>query len=160
MWSRSGALVITTIAVFFAACAGDPIAPGGSVLQGLVAGESNDTSSTIPPPTNPTPGRFHGFVIGHGTFPDTMATAPRLANVRVTIYPHLGWQGDVPTIGAEAGSVTTDANGAFQAPTLPGGDYVVTFVPPQGSVYGGTYVRTTVHAGSDEGNWWVILPLT
>lgn len=143
------------------ACADEgPTTPGPTTLMGLVEVESNDTIATQPPPEAPaTPGAFHGFVLGHGTGPDTMATAPRLQGVVVTAYPHLGWNGSNPVVGEASATRTTDANGAFQFPVLPGGEYVVTFVPPASSTYGATFVTTTIHSGSDEGNWWVILPL-
>lgn len=130
-----------------------------TILRGLSESQSNDTTGTVPPPpTNPTPGSFKGFVLGPGTGPDTMATAPRLQHVAVTVYPHLGWSGSEPRVGAMAASMVTNANGEFASPTLPGGEYVVTFVPPAGSVYRGVYVTTTIHSGSSGGNWWVVLP--
>lgn len=147
--------------VLAVACAdgGGPTVTDSEILKGFAAAESNDTIATVPPPeAPPTPGAFHGFVLGHGTAPDTMSNAPRLEGVTVTAYPHLGWSGSDPVVGEAAAERTTDAQGAFQFPTLPGGDYIVTFVPPASSTYGNTYVTTTIHSGSDEGNWWVILP--
>lgn len=142
-----------------AACAEKSPTGIESILRGLSESQSNDTTGTVPPPpTNPTPGSFKGFVLGPGTGPDTMATAPRLQNVAVTVYPHLGWNGSDPRVGAVAASMVTNANGEFESPTLPGGEYLVTFVPPTGSIYRGVYVTTTIHAGSGGGNWWVVLP--
>jgi hypothetical protein len=142
------------------ACASDTATdPGSNPLAGLTIAESNDTVPSPPRPQTPaTPGSILGFVLGYGTGPDTMATAPRLANVVVTAYPHVGWNGQVPALGDAAATRTTDASGWFEFPTLPGGDYVVTFVPPPNSPYRGTYVMTQIHSGSRDGRWWVFLP--
>lgn len=142
-----------------AACADNPNTIRPSVLRGLSQGESNDTvATTPPPPAEATPGSFHGYVLGPGTGPDTMATAPRLQGVVVTVYPFLGGSGQEPIVGEAVAAMTTDANGVFQSPTVPGGEYVVTFVPPENSIYRGVYVTTTIHDGSNSGNWWVVLP--
>lgn len=149
----------TVILVAAAACSDDTTGIEPSILRGLSQGESNDTVGTTPPPPGEaTPGSFHGFVLGPGTGPDTMATAPRLQGVVVTAYPLLGWSGQEPSVGDAAARMTTAANGEFQSPTIAGGEYVVTFVPPANSIYRGVYVTTTIHDGSDGGNWWVILP--
>jgi len=87
-----------------------------------------------------------------------MATAPRLQNVAITVYEHLGWTGSEPNLGDVAATMTSDANGAFESPTLPGGEYLITFIPPAATGYRGVWVTTTIHAGSSEGNWWVVLP--
>ena len=130
-----------------------------NVIAGLAEAASNDTTSGPPPtPANPTPGSFHGYVIGPGTGPDTIATAPRVAGTVITAYPHTGWVGSEPTVGPAAASVTADANGFFQTPTIPGGEYVVTFVPPSSSPFRGVFVMTTIFSGSSTGTWWVLLP--
>ena len=153
------ALFIAAIvaAVAAAACSDDPAAPVAPELAGLSRGNSNDTTSGQTTPGTTTPGSFHGFVIGRGTGPDTIATAPRIAGATITAYPHLGFDGETPRVGASAGSVTTDANGFFQFPTIPGGDYVVTIRPPAGSEYQGQYALTTISNISNTGNWWVVL---
>lgn len=153
-------LVAASLAVITACSETPPTDISGSPLRDLVSAASNDTTGTVPPPpTSPTPGAFHGFVLGHGTGPDTMATAPRLQNVAITVYPHLGFNGSQPSVGSAVAAMTTNASGEFQSPTLPGGDYVITFVPPDNSEYRGVYVTTTIHAGSSNGNWWVVLAL-
>ena len=153
-------LALTATVAFASACAEKhPIDNGSSILAGLAESQSNDTTGTVPPPpTASTPGSFKGFVLGPGTGPDTMATAPRLQNVAVTVYPYLGWEGNEPRLGEVVATMTTNASGEFQSPTLPGGEYLITFVPPAGSIYRGVYVTTTIHAGSSGGNWWVVLP--
>lgn len=142
-----------------AACSEKPTTVEPSILRGLSQGESNDTVGTAPPPpTQATPGSFRGFVLGPGTGPDTMATAPRLEGIVVTAYRLLGWSGQEPSVSDAIATMTSDAGGTFQSPTIPGGEYVVTFVPPASSIYRGVYVTTTIHAASSDGNWWVVLP--
>jgi hypothetical protein len=147
-------------ATLVASCGSDaPTDPQRNVLAGLELAESNDTVPTVPPPqAPPTPGFIHGFVLGFGTGPDTMATAPRLADVVVTAYPLLGWTGNTPQLGSAVAVRNTDATGHFEFSTLAGGEYVVTFVPPPSSAYRGSYVTTRIHSGSSEGTWWVFLP--
>lgn len=150
----SAAVIIAAIA-----CGDSTTDVDSSILLGLSRAEANDTvTTTPPPPTQPTPGAFHGFVLGPGTGPDTMATAPRLQGVAVMAYPLLGYSGTQPQVGDVVASMVTDANGAFQSPTIAGGEYVVTFVPPLNSIYRGVYVTTTIHDGSSSGTWWIILP--
>lgn len=157
------------------ACAGDSTSVDKSPLDGLTRVSSTDSGGTPPtnpppsdtgttpsPPPNPGPGSFRGYVRGQaepGTGPDTMATAPKVANVRVTAYPRLpSSSADSLGVGPAAASVLTDANGEFQLPTLPGGEYVVTFVPPESSIYRGVYATATAHSQSNTYPWWVVLP--
>lgn len=148
------------VALTIAACAGDSgTNPTKDLLAGLAHVTSNDTVIGTPPVDNPTPGSFHGFVIGHGTGVDTMVTAPRIVGATVTAYPQLGFDGDTPRLGNSVGSVTTDAAGAFQFPEIPGGNYVVLVQPPAGSGYRGVYILATISNVSNSGNWWVVLSL-
>lgn len=145
-------------AVTIGACGSDPVPPSvPSILAGLAA---TNADSAPPPTPQPTPGTgaFHGLVLGHGTGPDTMATAPRLQGVKVTAYPHSGWDGQEPVVGAAAAVMTTDGTGAYQSPMLPGGNYIITFVPPTDSEYRGVYVQGNINSTSDVGTWVVILP--
>jgi hypothetical protein len=90
---------------------------------------------------------------------DSLETAPRVAGVRVTAYPYLGAStSGAPDLGPEAASVITGADGAFQLPELPGGEYAVTFEPPANSIYQGVWVHAISHSGSNEYPWWVVLP--
>jgi hypothetical protein len=82
---------------------------------------------------------------------------PRLGGVAIAVYPQLTG-GATPTVGAVVASTVTGTDGKFTLPTLPGGMYVVTFTPPNGSVYGGVWVTATAYDGSSEYPWWVVLP--
>ena len=118
--------------------------------------------SVLPPPPPATLGYFHGTVMGQwqgtqgGTLADSMAAMPKLANIRVDVYPRLSARNPL-AVGPLAASVLTDANGYFQIPTLAGGDYVVTFVPPAGSLYQGVWVTATANTHSSDWSWWVVL---
>ena len=147
------------------ACGGDGPATGpvAAPLAGLVPGASNDSSPVTNPPPDPTPGSFHGTVMGHSPFPpgtDTLSTLPRIVGARVTAYTHgQPTATDTLGVGAQVASVTTDASGKFQLPTLPGGLYIVTIVPPAGSSYHGVSVAATAYEHSGDYAWWVVLPL-
>ncbi|MEX2178232.1 MAG: hypothetical protein WD801_05950 [Gemmatimonadaceae bacterium] len=152
--------IATGLALMLAMAACDSSGPGGvgqtSVTAGLSEGQSNDTTPTPPSETNPTPGSFHGFVFAHsGMAPDTVAF---LADVVVSVYPLIGRDGSEPIVGPLAASVVSDDEGAFTSPTLDGGEYIVTLVPPQGSPHRGVFVHTTVSEVSSSGYWWVMLP--
>jgi len=138
----------------------DASSPNPSPLQGLAKVSSNDTGVTTSPPGPSTPGAIHGYVLGQGTPPDTFTTAPRLANVRVTAYPRIRQTNDTLGVGPAAASVLTDANGVFQMPEIPGGEYVVTFNPqaPDDLAYRGAWTVTTIYSGSGDYPWWIYLP--
>ena len=157
--SRFRVILISGIAALAVAvaCSDDSTSPHPSVLAGLAAGKSNDTTVGQPGPGSTQPGSFHGYVLGHGVGPDTFATAPRIQNATITAYPHLGYDGDTPLVGDPAGTVKTDANGFFQFPTIPGGAYVITVTPPAGSDYRGQYITGTISEVSNSGTWWVVL---
>jgi hypothetical protein len=159
MFQSKALFIAAAVAVIAAAACSndDPAAPSTSVLAGLSRGNTNDTINGQTTPGTTTPGSFHGFVIGRGTGLDTIATAPRIVGATITAYPHLGYDGETPRVGAAVGSVLTDANGFFQFPTIPGGNYVVTIKPPTGSEYQGQYATTTISSVSNTGNWWVVL---
>jgi hypothetical protein len=175
-------IVCAALAVFALACASDgPMTVDRSPLQGLTKVASNDSSSGTPEgPTNspttpgtpsdtgggvptppPGPGEAHGFVLGvaePGSGSDTLATSPRIADVRVTAYPRLESSGPELKTGPAAASVLTDGKGEFKLPSLPGGQYIVTFNPPEGSKYAGVYVTGTIHSRSGDYAWWIVLP--
>lgn len=158
------ALIAGSVALAVA-CTSDSAGTGPtpSPLAGLVAGATNDSSPVTTPPPNPTPGSFHGTIMGHSQFPpgtDTLSTLPRIAGARLVAYSHVQPSaGDTLGVGQEVASVTTDANGQFQFPTLPGALYVVTIAPPAGSKYQGIWVAAVAHAHSADYPWWVVLPL-
>lgn len=156
----AAALVITV------ACGSDNSATGPKTttpLTGLVAGATNDSNPVTSPPANPTPGSFHGTVMGHSPFPagtDTLSSLPRMVGARLTAYAHSQPTAtDTLGVGAQVASVTTDANGQFHFPALPGGLYLVTITPPAGTQYQGVWVAAVAHAHSDDYPWWVVLPL-
>lgn len=148
---------------FAAACSSDkPTGPDqqASPLAGLSVGARNDTVTT-PAPNNSGSGNFRGTVMGPspvGATGDTLGMAPRIPGVVVSIYPRLADVNGQVTPGTLAGSVTTDAAGLFQLPTLPAGEYVVTFVPPSTSEYKGTYSIGSLRSNSNNYPWWVRLP--
>jgi hypothetical protein len=156
-------IAIAAVAALISACASDPASPVTSPLYGLTPAMVGDSVGN-PPPTSPAPepgvgGQFRGTVVGSESFPpgtDTLAAAPRLANVRITVYTQLSG-GALPTVGPIVATMTTGSSGAFDFPSLPGGDYVVAFVPPAGSPYYGIWVTSTAHAASGLFSWWVVL---
>jgi hypothetical protein len=162
--TRNSSLAGLAICAFLVvACIEDTTPPDIETgpLAGLVASESNDTSHATPPQPSGEPGYFRGTVMAPGSpggGGDTLATKPRIANVTVTIYPRVGTELP-PKAGAEAGSVVTGADGLFQLPTLPAGEYIVTFVPPANSAYNGVYAFGPLNASSKDYPWWVTLPL-
>jgi hypothetical protein len=163
MFRKSSIASLATFAFLLAACSDGP-APNrieDSPLAGLVASQTNDTSSATPPQPSTDPGYFRGTVMAPGSpggSGDTLATKPRIANVTVTIYPRIGTDFP-PQPGDEAGSVVTGADGLFQLPTLPAGEYIVTFVPPANSQYAGVYAFGPLNSNSKDYPWWVTLPL-
>ena len=161
-WYLVGVAVLTRGIL---ACADGGSAPiGDSPLSGLSRVSTNDsTGAPVPaPPANLSPGYFRGTVRGYSTAsgPDTMATAVKLANVRVTAYPRIESRTDTLGTGPAAGSVLTDANGEFTMPTIPGGEYIVTFNPqaPEDTQYRGVFTVATIHADSHESPWFIMLP--
>jgi hypothetical protein len=136
-----------------------------SPLTGLVQGQGNDSvgAPPPPPPTNPTPGRVRGTVlapsIGAPPGQDTLATATRIVGARVTAYPRLRSTTDTLGVGAIAAQVVTDAKGEFLLPTLPGGEYIITFNPPAAhqATYGGVWTVSTIHQNSHLHPWWIVL---
>jgi hypothetical protein len=160
----SGLAFILTVSLtsgFAVACSDGPTETDDSPLAGLSQRDGGDSvgNPLPPPPTNPTPGSFHGTVLGPsepGTGGDTLATAPRVSGVVVTAYPVTGGSQADPDLGQAEKSVTTGADGKF-ALTLSGGNYVVTFNPPSSGIYGGVWVTASTSATSNDHPWWVIL---
>ena len=154
------ALVASFALVGAVACSDDSTTePQTSVLAGLSATTSNDTVKT-PPPTVTGSGYFRGTVMGPavtGPGTDTLKTSPKIAGVVVTIYPRLADVNGQITMGPAAGSTTSDALGLWTLPTLPAGEYVVTFVPPASSIYLGSYAFGPLRSNSSQFGWWVVL---
>jgi hypothetical protein len=158
---RSPALSLALAATFAFACADDDTtSPVPSPLAGLARVAPNDNDTTTTPPVGATPGFFHGTVLGPsaaGAGPDTLATAPRVANVRVNAYLRVASSTDTLGIGPLIASVMTDANGEWTLPVLPGGLYIVTFTVPDGSPYTGVWATAIAHSHSSDYPWWVVL---
>jgi hypothetical protein len=160
---RPGILAVALAAAALVACSDNPTEPGNSPLAGLSQRDGADsTGNPLPqPPTTPTPGSFHGTVLGPsdpGAGNDSLATAPRVSGVVVTAYPVTGGTVGAPTLGPAEATVTTGADGKFQMPTLAGGEYVVTFNPPASSIYGGVWIsQVFTSAQSNDWPWWVVL---
>ena len=82
-----------------------------------------------------------------------------LAGVRVTAYVRINPTAtDSNGVGPQAASVLTDAAGIFQLPVLAGGEYIVTFSPPEGSKYRGGWSIGLADATSNASRWWIMLP--
>ena len=62
-------------------------------------------------------------------------------------------------VGTVVANIVTDANGDWQLPTMSGGEYVVTFVPPDGSKYRGVWAVAIAHSGSNQQAWFIMLPV-
>jgi hypothetical protein len=127
------------------------------VLAGLNLTATNDSTPSNTPPDNGS-GIVHGTVLGQsqpGLTGDTLATAPRISGVVVTIYLAQAANGDTP--GPQVASLTTGADGTFTLPLLDAGNYVVTFVPPANSGYNGVYVTGHVSSVSSNYPWWIVL---
>lgn len=161
-WSLKAALAVAVLATLAIACADSGTGPSDlSPLAGMLEGTSNDSSGN-PPPSNPTsPGYVQGTVLGPsapGAGNDSLNTAPKIAGVKVVAYPRVAPTAqDTIGIGPAAATVVTGADGTFQLPTVPGGEYIVTFTPPDGSIFGGVWVSGPIHDKSHEWPWWIVL---
>ena len=157
---RVATLVIAALAIV-AACGDDLVSPDTSPLAGLNKAAANDSSTPTNTPTGTGPGYFRGTVLGPsqpGAGNDSLNTAPRIAGVVVTIFERKAGTGsDTVAVGAAKGSVTTGTDGKFTLPTLPAGEYVVTFVPPANSGYHGAYTFGPLRQNSSDFPWWVVL---
>lgn len=125
----------------------------------------DSTGTPVPPPPagTATPGYARGTVMAPSTNAppgtDTLATATRIVGAKVTAYPRVRSTTDTVGAGPVAAQVETNGKGEFQLPTLPGGEYIITFNPPaaQSSVYGGVWTVTTIHSNSHVNPWWIVL---
>ncbi|HEX9691703.1 MAG TPA: hypothetical protein VGA22_06365 [Gemmatimonadales bacterium] len=149
------AAALAVASLVAAGCADPPTAGNEDVLAGLEAVSTNDSGPTQPIDG---PGSFRGGVMGYDPGPDTLDTTVRLPNVQVTVYTRVDSEGDAVGVGPEVVSVLTDENGEFQTPELPGGEYVVTFMPPADSRYSGGWTIGVAHPESNQHPWWIMLP--
>jgi hypothetical protein len=154
-------LLVLALAAGLAACDDtDGVGPSTDPLQGLRSTSATDSAGNAAPTQPPQmagPGYFRGVVrtsqLTAGG-PDTLANSVRVANVQVTAYQRR----PDGTAGTQVASTTTNDRGEFQLATMPGGEYIVTFVPPSGSAYQGVWVTAEAHPRSHEWPWWVTLP--
>ena len=154
-------LLAVTSGLTIACSDDDPTGPENDPLAGLSQRTGTDSvGNPLPPaPATPVAGGFHGTVLGPstpGSTGDTLATAPRISGVVVRAYKVTGGSQAEPELGPVEQTVTTAADGKF-ALTLSGGNYVVTFTPPESSIYGGVWVTASTSATSNQWPWWVIL---
>lgn len=159
-WSTRSGLPLL-LSVLFAACSSDGTSPQPTPqpLKGLTRVAGNDTADA--PSPGATPGSFHGTVLAPSegaTGSDTLATAPRIAGVRVTVYPRVPTASDSLALGDPVATMVTGSDGRFQSPQLAGGFYVVTFVPPAASPYDGVWASGYIDNRTHEWPWWVVLP--
>ena len=144
--------------VIAAACSdSDPAGPEADPLAGLTAATRGDTSSAPPSDSMQGPGHFVGTVYGYEPGVDTLASAVKLPDLRVTAYERVERDGQV-VAGRQVASVLTNAQGYFALPTLPGGGYVVTFVPPPASPYRGGWTTAQAWQHSGDSPWYIMLP--
>jgi hypothetical protein len=156
---RAITVLAISLATIQVACSDAGTGPITDPLAGLAQTTRNDTATAPPTTTAPTPGSFvgtvYGYVPGPGT--DTLQTSERLQGVQVTAFVRAEVNG-ATAAGSEVASATTDAMGYFQLPTLPGGEYVVTFVVPQGSIYRSSWTVGMAWEGSANSPWFIMLP--
>ena len=149
------------------ACAGEPSTGiDKSPIAGLAQGQATDSAGgtvNSPPPTSTTsPGYVHGTVRAPTPnappHTDTLANSVKIAGAVVTAYRYAG-STDAASLGTAVAQVVTDADGKFTLPTVPGGDYLVTFNPPESlkSVYGGVWTIGPIHDKSHQYPWWITL---
>ena len=153
------ALGLACIALVVAVACSDngPAGPGPDPLAGLTAATRGDTAPEPPQSTPRGPGFFVGTVYGYEPGPDTLASAVKLEGARVTAFVRVD-TGDGVAAGRQVASVVTNAQGFFQLPTLPGGEYVVTFVPPSASPYRGGWTVAAAWQQSGDSPWYIMLP--
>jgi hypothetical protein len=156
-------LGITLLAAVICAGCESPTRAPQLDLKGLRQATPTDSAGSPVPPgtTEATPGYIRGVVrsseLKQPTGPDTLVNSVRLAGVRVAALPVTDPSTSPPATGAVAAEVTTNANGEFTLPQLPGGAYVVTFTPPAGSDYQGVWTMTTINSRTADYPWWVTL---
>ena len=146
------------VAALVACGGGGPTGTGGSPIAGFARVEQGDSTTATPQTAPPaTSGFFRGTVYGYTPGPDSLATAERLAGVRVTAYAGVPVPSGGTAPGREVAAVTTGASGEFRLPDLPGGDYVVAFAPPASSPHRGVWTVARAWSGSGDGGWVILL---
>ena len=163
---RRAFLALGTLGITLACSGRDNLIqpPVLSPLAGLNESTARDSLGTLPPvPTGAfSTGDIRGTILGPspvGSTGDTLATAPRVAGVEITVYQVLDSSGPVPEVGPPIANTISGADGKFLLTDLPGGPVVVTFEPPSSGPYAGTWSSSVIHAASGFHPWWVVLPL-
>jgi hypothetical protein len=157
------------LAALLAACSGDTIGPPVNPppppsqlpvqLTGLPEGYPHDRNN-VPQPVAPLEGsgQLRGTVVGYsppGAGADSLDTAPRIVGAAITVYPVTSPSAPF-TLGPAVAGGTTNENGAFLVSVLPAGEYVVT-IQTTDSRYSGQWLRGTIHPGTMQHGWWVVL---
>ena len=163
---RGVLLALSTLGIALACSGRDNLIqpPVLSPLAGLNESTARDSLGTLPPVPNGalSPGDIRGTILGPspvGSSGDTLATAPRVAGVEITVYQILDDSGPVPEVGPPIANTISGVDGKFSLMGLPGGPVVVTFEPPSSGPYAGTWSSSVIHGGSGDHPWWVVLPL-
>lgn len=154
----SVALVFIAVAIAAAASCSDrdPAAPESDPLAGLAAATRGDSAPERPDSTPRGAGYFVGTLYGYEPGRDTLETAVRIEDARVTAFVRAEASGEV-VAGRQVATVLTDAQGFFRLPTLPAGEYVVTFVPPSTSPYRGGWTIAEAWQQSGDSPWFIML---
>lgn len=159
--SRTAAALFSAASILAGAVAcsnADPSGPENNPLAGLTVATRGDSApNEAPEPDSLGPGHFEGTLYGYDPGPDTLANAVRIEGARVTAYEREEANGQV-VAGDQVASVFTNAQGFFRLPTLPGGSYVVTFVPPASSPYRGGWTSAQAWPHSGDSPWYIMLP--
>jgi hypothetical protein len=121
------------------------VALGTTKVYATINGHTDSATVTVidapppPPVSNPTPPEpgiasfdFNGKIVSQLAGSDTSKTAP-VAGALVKLSRIGGVGGDTLSTSVDAGSATTDANGAISFKGLTGGAYAVDITPPAGS---------------------------
>jgi hypothetical protein len=145
-----------------AACAGSD--PSSLTAVDPRAGLTQTTpadSGSGNPPEQLAPGYFRGVIVAPSApgAVDTLVTASPLADVQVVLYQCCKpTSNDSLGVGDRVASTVSDASGHFATPVVPGGRYVVTFVPSPSSGYAGVWAVATAYDKSSIYDWHVVLP--
>src|SRR5688500_20360308 len=111
---RAFAILFALTSGLAVACSDSPTENEDDPLAGLAQRDGSDSvgNPLPPPPSNPTPGGFHGTVLGPstpGSGVDTLATAPRVSGVVVKAHKVIGGSQAEPELGPAEQTVTTGA---------------------------------------------------
>lgn len=157
---RYRALALFAALVVAAACSDSPTSSADDrSLEGLVTLSLDDSVNGPPDDTVPDgPGHFKGVVRGWDpSVSDTMASLVPLPNVRVTAYERDGTV-QQPELGDPVAQTFSNQQGHWELPTVPGGEYIITFVPAASSGYRSGWTLGFAWPGSGNNTWGISLP--